>query len=577
MEEEILSVETQEVAEPVEDVVETSEQTQEVAEPEPQQEAEQPKVEERDYERDAAFANMRRSMEQAQKEKEETQKLFEAMKADKERLAKAFGMYGFNGDVDEIEDQAKAHYSGKTVEEVRNERLQAQKVFEEQQRREQETLAKDNQIKDLQRQLYARILSDDLKTIQAKDPSIKSLDDLGKDFALMRSTGVSIDVAYNAVKSTLEANKKTPPPEIGKVNATQKADKTYYTSAEVSPVQNHLFRIGIKPGKAAASKGIAVVKTGKPERLTFAEGWHDIAMSPDCGNFVDSWSNLTTPRVIDLCSADGKKRTNLLTAADPTSAYAYTEISLGTVKSADGKYDNYYRLIKPLNFDPTKKYPMIVYVYGGPHSQMVKDTYLAELRRLEMNFAQKGYLVYVQDNRGTQNRGLEFEQAIHGQCGQAEMADQMVGVRMMMELPFVDKERIGVHGWSYGGFMTISLITNYPDVFKVGVAGGPVIDWKWYEVMYGERYMDNPATNPEGYAKTSLINKAKDLKGKLLICQGAIDPVVVWEHSLSFVRECVKNNVQVDYFPYPCHEHNVSGKDRVHLNDKIVLYFEDYL
>ena len=351
----------------------------------------------------------------------------------------------------------------------------------------------------------------------------------------------------------------------------------YYTSAEVSPVQNHLFRIGIKPGKAAASKGIAVVKTGKPERLTFAEGWHDIAMSPDCGNFVDSWSNLTTPRVIDLCSADGKKRTNLLTAADPTSAYAYTEISLGTVKSADGKYDNYYRLIKPLNFDPAKKYPMIVYVYGGPHSQMVKDTYLAELRRLEMNFAQKGYLVYVQDNRGTQNRGLEFEQAIHGQCGQAEMADQMVGVRMMMELPFVDKERIGVHGWSYGGFMTISLITNYPDVFKVGVAGGPVIDWKWYEVMYGERYMDNPATNPEGYAKTSLINKAKDLKGKLLICQGAIDPVVVWEHSLSFVRECVKNNVQVDYFPYPCHEHNVSGKDRVHLNDKIVLYFEDYL
>lgn len=233
MEEEILSVETQEVAEPVEEVVETSEQTQEVAEPEPQQEVEQPKVEERDYERDAAFANMRRSMEQAQKEREETQKLLEAMKADKERLAKAFGMYGFNGDVDEIEDQAKAHYTGKTVEEVRNERLQAQKVIEEQQRREQETLAKDNQIKDLQRQLYARILDDDLKAIQAKDPSIKSLDDLGKDFALMRSTGVSVDVAYNAVKSTLEANKKTPPPEMGKVNATQKADKTYYTQDEV--------------------------------------------------------------------------------------------------------------------------------------------------------------------------------------------------------------------------------------------------------------------------------------------------------------------------------------------------------
>lgn len=233
--EENKSVETQEVAEPVEDVVETSEQNQEVAEPETQVEvpAEETKPESRDYERDAAFANMRRSMEQAQKEREEAQELLEAVKADKERLAKAFGMYGFNGNVDEIEDQAKANYYGKTVEEVRNERLQAQKVFEEQQRREQENLAKDNQIKDLQRQLYARILDDDLKRVQSIDPSIKSLDDLGADFAKMRMSGVSTDVAYHAVKSSLEANKKTPPPEMGKVNATQKADKTYYTSAEV--------------------------------------------------------------------------------------------------------------------------------------------------------------------------------------------------------------------------------------------------------------------------------------------------------------------------------------------------------
>ncbi len=347
----------------------------------------------------------------------------------------------------------------------------------------------------------------------------------------------------------------------------------YYTSAEVSPVENHLFRIEVKGLK----KGVEKASFGKPQRLTSEEGWHDIAMSPDCSHFTDSWSNLTTPRVIDLCTADGKTVANLLTAEDPTMDYAYTEISLGTVKSADGLYDNYYRLIKPKDFDPSKKYPVIVYVYGGPHSQMVQNTYMALLRRWEMYMAQRGYLVYVQDNRGTQNRGLAFEQAIHGQCGQAEMADQMEGVKMLMDLPYVDKDRIGVHGWSYGGFMTISLITNYPDVFKVAVAGGPVIDWKWYEVMYGERYMDHPDSYPEGYAKTSLINKAKDLKGKLLICQGAIDPVVVWEHSLSFIRECIKNNVQVDYFPYPCAEHNVMGKDRVHLHDKISMYFEDYL
>ena len=351
----------------------------------------------------------------------------------------------------------------------------------------------------------------------------------------------------------------------------------WYTSAEVSPIENHLFRISLNVSSSAIWKGVDGVRIGKAQQLTEEEGWHSIAMSPDCSHYVDSWSSLKVPRMTDLCTSDGKAIRNLLTADDPTTDYAYTEISLGTVRSADGKFDNYYRLIKPKDFDPSKKYPVIVYVYGGPHSQMVQNTFMASLRRWEMYMAQRGYLVYVQDNRGTSNRGAAFEKAIHRQCGQAEMADQMEGVKMLMELPYVDKDRIGVHGWSYGGFMTISLITNYPDIFKVAVAGGPVIDWKWYEVMYGERYMDHPDVNPKGYEKTSLINKAKDLKGKLLICQGAIDPVVLWQHSLSFVRACVVNNVQVDYFPYPCHEHNVMGKDRVHLHDKISMYFEDYL
>ena len=351
----------------------------------------------------------------------------------------------------------------------------------------------------------------------------------------------------------------------------------WYTSAEVSPVENHLFRVKITPNSNAIWKGVSAVKIGKPQQLTQTEGWHNIQMSPDCKHYVDTWSSLSVPNVTDLCYSDGSPMRNLLIAEDPTLEYAYTEIVLGKIKSADGKFDNYYRLIKPKDFDPSKKYPVILYVYGGPHSQMVKNTYMAELRRWEMYMAQRGYLVYVQDNRGTQNRGAEFEKAIHGQCGQAEMADQMEGIKMLMDLPYVDKDRIGVHGWSYGGFMTISLMTNYPEIFKVGVAGGPVIDWKWYEVMYGERYMGHPDENPEGYQKTSLINKAADLKGKLLICQGAIDPVVLWQHSLSFVRACVVNNVQVDYFPYPRHEHNVMGKDRVHLHDKISMYFEDYL
>ena len=347
----------------------------------------------------------------------------------------------------------------------------------------------------------------------------------------------------------------------------------YYTSAEVSPVENHLFRIEVKGLK----KGVLKATTEKPERLTKTEGWHNIVMNSTCTAYTDSYSSLTTPGITDLRKADGSLIRNLLTAKDPTLGHAYTEISLGTIKSACGLYDNYFRLIKPKDFDPSGKYPVIVYVYGGPHSQMVRNTFMAQLRRWEMYMAQRGYIVYVQDNRGTQNRGLAFEQAIHRQCGQAEMADQMEGVKMLMNLPYVDKERIGIHGWSYGGFMTISLATNYPDIFKVAVAGGPVIDWKWYEIMYGERYMDHPDINPEGYDRTSLINKARNLKGKLLICQGVIDPVVVWQHCFNFIQECIRQNVQVDFFPYPCAEHNMRGKERVHLHEKISMYFEDYL
>ena len=344
----------------------------------------------------------------------------------------------------------------------------------------------------------------------------------------------------------------------------QDAKSVYYTSAEVSPVDNHLYKVDLK--------------SGKQTRLTPAEGWHDVVVSKSGKYFLDVYSSLNVPRVVELGRTDGKPAKELFRAEDPTVGYNYVPIELGSVKSADGKYDNYYRLMKPLDFDPTKKYPVIMYVYGGPHSQMVRNNYLASLRRWEMYMAQRGYVVFAMDNRGTSNRGAEFEKAIHRQCGQVEMADQMEGMKWLMSHEWVDKDRIGVHGWSYGGFMTISLITNYPDIFKVAVAGGPVIDWKWYEVMYGERYMDNVHNNPEGFAKTSLISKAKDLKGQLLICQGAIDPVVVWEHSLSFVRECVKNNIYtVDYYPYPCHEHNVMGKDAVHLYNKISKYFEDYL
>ncbi len=234
-------------------------------------------------------------------------------------------------------------------------------------------------------------------------------------------------------------------------------------------------------------------------------------------------------------------------------------------------------MVKPIGFDPNKKYPTVVYVYGGPHAHNVDARWHYASRSWETYMAQKGYLLFILDNRGSEHRGRDFEQATFRQLGQKEMQDQMKGVEYLKSLPYVDADRMGVHGWSFGGFMTISLMTNYPDVFKVGVAGGPVIDWKWYEVMYGERYMDTPKSNPEGYAETSLLSKAKNLKGKLQIIIGYNDQTVVPQHSLSFLEECIKAGTQPDFFVYPGEPHNMRGHQSVHLHERITQYFEDYL
>jgi dipeptidyl-peptidase-4 len=374
---------------------------------------------------------------------------------------------------------------------------------------------------------------------------------------------------------TLGAVRRLTPVDADVHYAGNDGVNVFYTSAEVSPVENHLFKVSLKIPKRKAT--LAKVKFGKPVRLTVERGWHDVTVSDDCKWFLDGWSNTSNPGGSQVCSTDGKVRHKLVELTDPLDGYASCEVELGTVPSADPALLNYYRLIKPAGFNPAKKYPLLVYVYGGPHSQMVQDSWLGEIRMWEMLMAQKGYVVYVQDNRGTSNRGSAFEKAINRKCGQAEMADQMEGINRLLAQPWIDPSRVGVHGWSYGGFMTISLMTTYPDVFKVGVAGGPVIDWKWYEIMYGERYMDNPSTNPDGFALTSLVDKAPKLKGRLLICQGAQDNTCVWEHSLSFVQSCIENGVQVDYFPYPLAKHNVMGEHRIHLMDKVTLYFDEHL
>ena len=318
---------------------------------------------------------------------------------------------------------------------------------------------------------------------------------------------------------------------------------------------------------------------GDIKQLEAVDGVHNAVLSPS-GNFlIDRFSTPTRPRVIDVVDLTSKtpRHLNLLEAEDPWSGYQQPIFECGSIKAADGVTDLYYRMVKPYNFNPEKKYPTVVYVYGGPHANNVQASWHWASRSWETYMAQKGYIVFILDNRGSQHRGRDFEQATFHQLGQIEMQDQMKGVDYLRTLPYVDMNRLGVHGWSFGGFMTISLMTNYPDVFKVGVAGGPVIDWKWYEVMYGERYMGTPENNPEGYAKSSLIDKAKNLKGKLQIITGYNDNTVVPQHCLSFLDACIKAGTQPDFFAYPGEEHNMRGHASVHLHERITQYFEDYL
>jgi len=331
-----------------------------------------------------------------------------------------------------------------------------------------------------------------------------------------------------------------------------------------SPIQQNLYRVDIATGKM-----IRVDEGGN--------GWHTGRLSASGHYLIDSYQEPKVARNISIIDTRTGEDMRYFTAPDPWEGYAVPDYRCGTIKAADGVTDLYYRLVLPPDFDENKKYPTVVYVYGGPHAHNVDARWHWGSRSWETYMAQRGYVLFILDNRGSENRGRDFEQATFRQLGQVEMQDQMCGVDFLKTLNYVDTTRLGVHGWSFGGFMTISLMTNYPDVFKVGVAGGPVIDWKWYEVMYGERYMDTPQTNPEGYAKASLISKAADLKGRLQIIIGLNDPTVVPQHAYSFLKACIAAGTQPDFYVYPGQGHNMMGHQSVHLHERITRYFDDYL
>lgn len=342
-----------------------------------------------------------------------------------------------------------------------------------------------------------------------------------------------------------------------------KGDQLYYVSTEESPITRNLYALN--------------VKSGKSRRITQGFAVHNAQVSTSGNTVIDSYSTPEEPRVIQLVEVANAKAKVLLKAANPLAAYSTQNSSIFTIKSKTGD-DLYMNLYKPVNYDANKKYPVVVYWYGGPHAQLITNGWNAGAGDYWSRYmAQNGYVVLTVDVRGSDNRGKAFEQSMFRRAGEVQMEDMMNAVDYLKSQPYVDAENMGLFGWSFGGFATTDFMLTHPGVFKAAVAGGPVINWQFYEVMYTERYMDTPQENPEGYAATYLSNRVDQLKGKLLLIHGQQDPVVVQQHSVDFVKHAVDKGVQVDYMIYPGHEHNVMGKDRVHLYQKVTDYFDLYL
>lgn len=342
-----------------------------------------------------------------------------------------------------------------------------------------------------------------------------------------------------------------------------KEQNMFFEATKESPLERNLYKVSMKDGKF--------------EKLSSKAGTHAGVLSPDQQFMLDSWTSTDVPGKLDLITVRKNQQKTIFEAENTLKNYELGENTVFTIKAADDSTDLYCRMIKPNNFDPAKKYPVIVYVYGGPHAQLVNKTWLNDARWWQYYMASKGYIAFTVDSRGSDNRGAKFENIIHRNLGVIETADQMKGIEYLKSLPFVDVNRIGVHGWSYGGFMTLNLKLKHPEVFKVAVAGGPVVDWKMYEVMYGERYMDTPQENPEGYKNANMMNYVDQLQGKLMIIHGVQDQTVVMQQSMQFLKKCIDEGKQLDFFVYPTHEHNVRGKDRVHLMEKVSNYFFDNL
>lgn len=338
----------------------------------------------------------------------------------------------------------------------------------------------------------------------------------------------------------------------------QEKGLVYFSAGKDSPTESQMYSVSLKGGPI-----IALSKTA---------GKHDAVFAKNASIYVDSWSNAETPPQIELFRADGTKLATLLAndLADPQHPYAkYRDaqrpLEFGTLTAADGKTTLHYSLIKPEGFDPSKKYPVVVYVYGGPAAQTVTRSWPGRSDAFFNQYlAQNGYLVFSLDNRGTPRRGAAFGGALYEKQGTVEVDDQLRGVQWLKSQSFVDGKRIGVYGWSNGGYMTLMLLGKHSEAYACGVAGAPVTDWALYDTHYTERYMNLPKANEAGYREASVFTHLDGLKSKLLLVHGMADDNVLFTNSTKLMSELQKRGKPFELMTYPGAKHGLKGSDLLH-------------
>lgn len=336
----------------------------------------------------------------------------------------------------------------------------------------------------------------------------------------------------------------------------------YFVSTQADPRERHLYRVKLDGGA--------------PERLTKDAGVHSLDLSGDGQYLADRFSNLDTPPAYELLKSDGTPVATLDRTEKHTDDYDLGKTEFVEVKAADGA-TLYARLVRPADFNPKKKYPVVVDVYGGPHIQLIQNRW-GVTSGLDQLLVENGFLVWCLDNHGSWGRGHAFESVIYQHMGEHELADQLAGVNYLKTLPYVDPKRIGVWGWSYGGYMTLYSLTHAPDIFKCGVAGGPVTAWKYYDSIYTERYMRQPKENPDGYKNSSPLFAVDKLQGRVLLIHGADDDNVHMQNTMNFIDALVKANKAFDLYIQPGERHGFARLPaRIYVDERVLEFFKQNL